>query len=307
MSKAKVLVVTSGKGGVGKTTSTAALGAALAQAGQNVVVVDFDVGLRNLDLVLGVERRIVYDLTDVVQDITKLPQSLISDRRIPTLSLLPASQTRDKDNLTEEGVGRVISKLRETFDWVICDSPAGIEHGALCAMRFADAAVIVTNPQVSSIRDSTQIIDMLNSKTQKSENGGRIEQHLLITRYDEVRAKREEMLRIEDVLEFLPIPLLGIIPESKDVLRASNVGSPVTLSNKTSMTARAYIAAANKLNSERFGMNTQTKRSLMDRLFGRKAAIRPSSATVTARPAHMNSGGNKLVPQMEHGLAVLKN
>ena len=156
MSKAKVLVVTSGKGGVGKTTSTAALGAALAQAGQNVVVVDFDVGLRNLDLVLGVERRIVYDLTDVVQDITKLPQSLISDRRIPTLSLLPASQTRDKDALTQEGVGRVISKLRETFDWVICDSPAGIEHGALCAMRFADAAVIVTNPQVSSIRNSTQ-------------------------------------------------------------------------------------------------------------------------------------------------------
>ena len=193
MPKAKVLVVTSGKGGVGKTTSTAALGAALAQAGKNVVVVDFDVGLRNLDLVLGVERRIVYDLTDVVQDITKLPQSLISDRRIPRLSLLPASQTRDKDALTEEGVERVI------------------EHGALCAMRFADAAVIVTNPQVSSIRDSIQIIDMLNSKTQKSENGGRIEQHLLITRYDEVRAKREEMLRIEDVLEFLPIPLLGII------------------------------------------------------------------------------------------------
>jgi septum site-determining protein MinD len=174
-------------------------------------------------------------------------------------------------------------------------------------MRFADAAVIVTNPQVSSIRDSIQIIDMLNSKTQKSENGGRIEQHLLITRYDEARAKREEMLRIEDVLEFLPIPLLGIIPESKDVLRASNVGSPVTLSNKTSMAARAYIAAANKLNSERLGMNTQTKRSLMDRLFGRKAAIRPSSATVTARPAHMNSGGNNLVPQMDNGLAVLKN
>ena len=246
--------------------------AALAQSGQNVVVVDFDVGLRNLDLVLGVERRIVYDLTDVVQDITKLPQSLISDRRIRTLSLLPASQTRDKDALTEEGVGRVISKLRETFDWVICDSPAGIERGALCAMRFADAAVIVTNPQVSSIRDSHQIIGILNSKTQKSENGERIEQHLLITRYDEVRAARDEMLRIEDVLEFLPIPLLGIIPESKDVLRASNVGSPVTLSNKRSTAARAYVAAAEKLNSEQFGINAQSKRSLMDKLFGRKAA-----------------------------------
>ena len=149
-------------------------------------------------------------------------------------------------------------------------------------MRFADAAVIVTNPQVSSIRDSIQIIDMLNSKTQKSENGGRIEQHLLITRYDEVRAKREEMLRIEDVLEFLPIPLLAIIPESKDVLRASNVGSPVTLSDKRSTAARAYIAAANKLNSERLESNTQSKRTLMDKLFRRKAAIHPSSATVTA-------------------------
>jgi septum site-determining protein MinD len=268
----KVLVITSGKGGVGKTTSTAALGAALAQAGQNVVVVDFDVGLRNLDLVLGVERRIVYDLTDVVQDITKLPQSLISDRRIPTLSLLPASQTRDKDALTEEGVGRVISSLRETFDWVICDSPAGIERGALCAMRFADAAVIVTNPQVSSIRDSNQIIGMLNSKTQKSENGGRIEQHLLITRYDPVRATRDEMLSIEDVLEFLPVSLLGVIPESEEVLRASNVGSPITLSNKRSAAARAYIAAAKKLNNGTVGINMDVKRSLIDKLFGRKAA-----------------------------------
>jgi septum site-determining protein MinD len=272
MSKGKVVVITSGKGGVGKTTSTAALGTALAQMGQNVVVVDFDVGLRNLDLVLGVERRIVYDLTDVVDDISKLPQSLISDRRIRTLSLLPASQTRDKDALTEEGVGRVIAKLRETFDWVICDSPAGIERGALCAMRFADAAVIVTNPQVSSIRDSNQMIGMLNSKTQKSENGDLIQQHLLITRYDAVRAARDEMLRIEDVLEFLPISLLGVIPESQEVLRASNVGSPITLSNKRSAPARAYIAAANKLNKEAVGINMQGTRSLLDKLFGRKAA-----------------------------------
>jgi septum site-determining protein MinD len=214
-----------------------------------------------------------YDLTDVVQDITKLPQSLIIDKRIRTLSLLPASQTRDKDALTEEGVGLVISTLRETFDWVICDSPAGIEHGALCAMRFADAAVIVTNPQVSSIRDSNQIIGILNSKTQKCENGGHIEQHLLITRYDEVRARRDEMLRIEDVLEFLPIPLLAVVPESQEVLRASNVGLPVTLSNKRSAPAGAYLAAAKKLlNNEAVGIHKQGKRSLMDKLFGRKAA-----------------------------------
>jgi septum site-determining protein MinD len=268
MSMAKVLVVTSGKGGVGKTTSTAALGVALAQAGQNVVVVDFDVGLRNLDLVLGVERRVVYDLTDVVQDITKLPQSLIRDRRISTLSLLPASQTRDKDALTEEGVGSVIAKLRDLFDWVICDSPAGIERGALFAMRFADAAVIVTNPEIASIRDSNRIIVMLDSHTQKAEKEGRLEKHLLITRYDAVRATRDEMLRIEDVLEILPIPLLGVIPESQEVVRASNVGSPVTLNNKRSTAARAYVAAAKKLKGDDAVIDN--KKHLLRKWFGKK-------------------------------------
>src|SRR6266700_3195472 len=187
---AKVLVVTSGKGGVGKTTSTAALGAALAQTGQSVVVVDFDVGLRNLDLVMGAERRVVFDLINVVQGVAKLPQALIRDKRIETLWLLPASQTRDKDALTEEGVARVIKDLRAKFDWVICDSPAGIERGATLAMRFADAAVIVTNPEVSSVRDSDRIIGLLDSKTEKAEKGQRIDKHVLITRYDAQRAAR---------------------------------------------------------------------------------------------------------------------
>jgi len=269
---AKVLVVTSGKGGVGKTTSTAALGAALAQAGQNVVVVDFDVGLRNLDLVLGAERRVVYDLINVVQGVAKLPQALIRDKRIDTLSLLPASQTRDKDSLTEEGVARVIAELREKFDWVICDSPAGIERGAILAMRFADAAVIVTNPEVSSVRDSDRIIGMLDSKTEKAEKGERVEKHLLVTRYDAARAARGEMLKIEDVLEILSTPLLGVIPESQDVLRASNLGSPVTLSNKTSAPARAYIAAAMKLKGQEVEIGMSGKRRLFDKLFGRRAA-----------------------------------
>src|SRR5450755_2063467 len=166
---AKVLVVTSGKGGVGKTTTTAAIGAALAQAGKKVVVVDFDVGLRNLDLVMGSERRVVFDLINVVQGIAKLPQALIRDKRLENLWLLPASQTKDKDALTEEGVGRVIAELRKTFDWVLCDSPAGIERGATLAMRFADAAVIVTNSEVSSVRDSDRIIGLLDSKTIKVE------------------------------------------------------------------------------------------------------------------------------------------
>src|SRR5207249_8625159 len=210
-------------GGVGKTTSTAALGAALAQAGETVAVVDFDVGLRNLDLVMGAERRVVFDLINVIQGMAKLPQALIRDKRLETLWLLPASQTRDKDALTEEGVGRVIGELKERFDWVICDSPAGIERGATLAMRYADEAIIVTNPEVSSVRDSDRIIGMLDSKTVRAERGERVEKHVLITRYDPGRAARGEMLNIDDILEILATPLLGIIPESQEVLRASNV------------------------------------------------------------------------------------
>src|SRR5438128_4453745 len=187
---AKVLVVTSGKGGVGKTTSTAALGAALAQMGEKVVVVDFDVGLRNLDLILGAERRVVFDLINVVQGVAKLAQALIRDKRLENLWLLPASQTRDKDALTDEGVGSIIAELRTKFDWVICDSPAGIERGAMLAMRFADLAIIVANPEVSSVRDSDRIIGLLDAKTEKAAKGQRMEKHLLITPYDPQRASR---------------------------------------------------------------------------------------------------------------------
>ena len=236
---AKVLVVTSGKGGVGKTTSTAAIGAALALSGKNVVVVDFDVGLRNLDLVMGAERRVVFDLINVVQGDAKLNQALIRDKRCETLSILPASQTRDKDALTPDGVARVIDELREKFDWVVCDSPAGIEKGAQLAMYHADEAVVVTNPEVSSVRDSDRIIGLLDSTTLKAKNGQKLDKHLLLTRYDPVRAARGEMLRTEDVLEILSIPLLGIIPESEEVLRASNLGSPVSRAHPVSGTALA--------------------------------------------------------------------
>jgi septum site-determining protein MinD len=270
---AKVLVVTSGKGGVGKTTSTAALGGALAQTGLNVVVVDFDVGLRNLDLVMGAERRVVYDLINVVQGDAKLPQALIRDKRVDTLSLLPASQTRDKDALTEEGVARVMGELREKFDWVICDSPAGIERGATLAMRHADMAVVVTNPEVSSVRDSDRIIGLLDSKTEKAEKGERIDKHLLITRYDAARAERGEMLKIDDVLEILSIPLLGIIPESEEVLRASNLGQPVTLSSTSSPPARAYMEAARRLKGESISITVPSgRKNLLGKLFARRAA-----------------------------------
>ena len=277
---ARVVVVTSGKGGVGKTTTTAALGAALAQTGgaggkggDRVVVVDFDVGLRNLDLIMGAERRVVFDLINVIQGDAKLHQALIRDKRIENLALLPASQTRDKDALTAEGVAQVIAELREKFDWIICDSPAGIERGAALAMHHADTAIIVTNPEVSSVRDSDRIIGLLDSKTERAAKGERVEKHLLLTRYDPVRAARGDMLKTEDVLEILSIPLLGIIPESQEVLRASNLGAPVTLNAPDSAPARAYSDAVRRLRGETLEMVVPTeRRGLVDRLFGRRVA-----------------------------------
>jgi septum site-determining protein MinD len=270
---AKVVVVTSGKGGVGKTTSTAALGAALAQRNEKTVVVDFDVGLRNLDLVMGAERRVVYDLVNVIQGDAKLAQALIRDKRLETLHLLPASQTRDKDNLTPEGVERVIDELKKSFDWIICDSPAGIERGATLAMRHADIAVVVTNPEVSSVRDSDRIIGLLDAKTARAERGDRVEKHLLLTRYDPRRAERGDMLKVDDVLEILSIPLLGIIPESMDVLRASNIGTPVTLADSRSAPALAYLDAANRLAGQTVPMTVPgERRGLFGKIFGRRAA-----------------------------------
>jgi septum site-determining protein MinD len=269
----KVVVVTSGKGGVGKTTSTASIGAALAQSGQRVCVVDFDVGLRNLDLVLGAERRVVFDFINVAQGDAKLAQALIRDKRVSTLNLLAASQTRDKDALTEEGVERVISELRRSFDWVICDSPAGIERGAVLAMRFADQAIVVTNPEISSVRDSDRIIGILDSKTKRAERGERVEKQLLLTRFDPARSSRGEMLAVSDVLDILSIPLLGVIPESEDVLRASNLGAPVTINGSRSLAGRAYREAAQRLAGETVPVAIPgEKRTLMNRLFGRRAA-----------------------------------
>jgi septum site-determining protein MinD len=269
---AQVLVVTSGKGGVGKTTTTAALGAALAREGQRVAVVDFDVGLRNLDLVMGSERRVVYDLIHVVQGVAKLSQALIRDKRIETLYLLAASQTRDKDSLSDDGVERVIGELRPCFDWVICDSPAGIERGASLAMRHADFAVVVTNPEVSSVRDSDRIIGLLDSITDKAKRGEPMEKFLLLTRYDPIRAGRGEMLCVDDVLDILCIPLLGIIPESKEILQASNLGAPITLNNPKSAPARAYNDAARRLRGELVPLVVPTDYTLLGKLFGRRAA-----------------------------------
>lgn len=249
MSKAKVIVVTSGKGGVGKTTTTAAIGAELARRGNKTVVVDFDVGLRNLDLIMGCERRVIYDFINVINDEATLSQALIKDKREPNLYILPASQTRNKDALHQEGVGRIIDALKNDFKYIVCDSPAGIERGALMALYFAEEAVIVTNPEVSSVRDSDRIIGVLNSESKIAKEGGEVKKHLLITRYSAARVKRGEMLSIDDIQEILATELLGIIPESQAVLSASNQGIPITL-DQDSDAKQAYRGAVAKLLGE---------------------------------------------------------
>jgi len=245
----KIIVVTSGKGGVGKTTSSASLATGLARRGMQVAVLDFDVGLRNLDLIMGCERRVVYDFVNVIQGESTLHQALIRDKRVENLFILPASQTKDKDALRMDGVEKILDELTGRFDYVICDSPAGIEHGALMAMHFADEAVVVTNPEVSSVRDSDRVLGLLQSKTKKAKNGGNIKEHLLLTRYDPERVKRGEMLSVGDVEEILAIPLLGVIPESKSVLAASNSGEPVIL-DELSDAGQAYDDAVSRLLGE---------------------------------------------------------
>ncbi|HCY62416.1 MAG TPA: septum site-determining protein MinD [Oxalobacteraceae bacterium] len=225
---AKIIVVTSGKGGVGKTTSSASFSSGLALRGHKTAVLDFDVGLRNLDLIMGCERRVVYDLVNVINNEANLTQALIKDKHCDNLFVLPASQTRDKDALTEEGVERVLNDLIGMgFEYIICDSPAGIERGAVMALTFADEAIVVTNPEVSSVRDSDRILGIIQAKSRRAQSGGEpVKEHLLITRYVPKRVDAGEMLSYADVQEILRIPLLGIIPESESVLHASNQGNP---------------------------------------------------------------------------------
>ncbi len=267
---AKIIVVTSGKGGVGKTTSSAAIGTGLALKGKKTVIVDFDIGLRNLDLIMGCERRVVYDFVNVITGDANLQQALIKDKRTDNLFILPASQTRDKDALTKDGVERVLNELAETFDFIICDSPAGIEAGAMMALYFADEAIVVTNPEVSSVRDSDRILGMLSSKSRRAENKQEaIKEHLLLTRYNPLRVEKGEMLSVEDVKEILSIDLLGVIPESQAVLSASNSGQPVIL-DKDSDAGQAYLDTVERLLDKQvpFRFIDVEKKSLLKRIFG---------------------------------------
>ncbi|CAI0769801.1 septum site-determining protein MinD [Serratia entomophila] len=268
---ARIIVVTSGKGGVGKTTSSAAIATGLAQKGKKTVVIDFDIGLRNLDLIMGCERRVVYDFVNVIQGDATLNQALIKDKRTENLYILPASQTRDKDALTREGVEKILNDLGEMdFDFVVCDSPAGIETGALMALYFADEAIITTNPEVSSVRDSDRILGILSSKSRRAEKGeSPIKEHLLLTRYNPGRVSRGDMLSMEDVLDILRIPLVGVIPEDQSVLRASNQGEPVIL-DAESDAGKAYDDTVSRLLGEErpFRFIEEEKKGFLKRLFG---------------------------------------
>ena len=267
---ARIIVVTSGKGGVGKTTTSASFATGLALRGKKTAVIDFDVGLRNLDLIMGCERRVVYDFVNVINKEATLKQALIRDKNVDTLHILAASQTRDKDALTEEGVERVLDELAQDFDYIICDSPAGIERGAFLAMYYADEALVVTNPEVSSVRDSDRVLGILASKSRRAEKGDlRVKEHLVLTRYNATRVSKGEMLSVDDVKEILAIPLLGIIPESSTVLTSSNSGEPV-IKDPTSEAGQAYTDLVARFLGEERPMRfmTEQKKGFMAKLFG---------------------------------------
>lgn len=267
---ARIIVVTSGKGGVGKTTTSAAIAMGLAERGYRTVVIDFDVGLRNLDLIMGCERRVVFDFINVIHGEAQLNQALIKDKRNPNLFVLAASQTRDKDALTQEGVGKVLDELSEDFDYVICDSPAGIEHGATMAMYYADDAIVVTNPEVSSVRDSDRMIGILSSKSRRAEqNEEPIREFLLVSRYSPERVEKGEMLGLDDVQDILALDLIGVIPESESVLNASNAGIPVILDTE-STAGQAYSDMVDRYlgNDVPHRFTTVEKKGLLGRLFG---------------------------------------
>ncbi len=261
----EVIVVTSGKGGVGKTTTTANLGSALALAGKKVALVDTDIGLRNLDVVLGLENRIVYDLVDVVEEKCKLRQALIKDKRFKELYLLPAAQTKDKNAVNEEQMKSLVGKLKEEFDFVLIDCPAGIEQGFKNAIAGADRALVVTTAEISSIRDADRIIGLLESSEIKNPE-------LIVNRLKPYMVRRGEMMDVNDIVDLLAINLIGVVPDDENVITQTNKGEPV-ISNKKAPSGRAYIEISRRLLGENIEVTVPGNETgiiaTLKRLFGR--------------------------------------
>ncbi|MFN3705038.1 MAG: septum site-determining protein MinD [Thermoflexales bacterium] len=256
-----VITITSGKGGVGKTTATANIGVALAMLGQKVVVVDGDIGLRNLDIVMGLENRIVYDIVDVVEDRCRLRQALVRDKRAGELYLLPAAQTRDKSAVSPEQMVRVCKELCEEFDCVLIDSPAGIEHGFQTALAPAHKVLVVTNPEVSAVRDADRVIGIIESQ-------GKGPAQLLVNRIVPARVRRQEMLSTEDISDVLSTSIIGIVPEDEAILTASNRGLPIVLNGKTPA-GQEFMRVARRLLGEPIPVQPPVELSWWHRLFAR--------------------------------------
>jgi len=272
--RGRIVCVTSGKGGVGKTTAAASFSMGLAKRGHKTCVVDFDIGLRNLDIHLGCERRVIFDFVNVLMGECQLHQAILKDKREPNLSLLAASQTRDKDSLTVDGVESILADLSAEFDFVVLDSPAGIENGARHSMYFCDDAILVVNPELSSCRDADKMVGFISSKSRRAELGQKeclpVQQTLLINRYDPSRAEAEECLAIVDIEELLGLPVVGVIPESRDVLTCTNVGSPAILLNDDVPVAGALRDTVDRFLGEEKELRFMTSEpvSFFRRIFG---------------------------------------
>jgi septum site-determining protein MinD len=246
---AKIVTITSGKGGVGKSTTTANVATALAKLNKKVIAIDFDIGLRNLDMILGLENRIVYDVIDVMEGNCNLAQAIIKDKRTPNLHFIPASQTKDKNVLDKEKVKKLLEDLKKEFDYILIDSPAGIESGFEHSIFLADRAIIVTTPEISAVRDADRVIGIIDSKTQKAIEGKEVEKHILINRIKPELVEKGDMLSIEDVLHILSLPLIGVVPDTEDIVSSTNLGEPI-VHNQKSIAGEAFRRIAKRIEGE---------------------------------------------------------
>ena len=265
---AEVITVTSGKGGVGKSTTTANIATALAMLGKKTVAVDFDIGLRNLDMILGLENRIVYDVVDVMENRCNLAQAVIKDKRTANLHFLPASQTKDKTVLEKEKVEKLINDLKKEFDYILIDSPAGIESGFEHAIYLADRALIVTTPEISSVRDADRVIGIIDAKSKKAALGEEVQKHIIINRIKPELVEKGEMLSTEDVLHILALPLIGIVPDDEEIVKSTNLGEPIVL-NEKSLVGEAFRRIARRINGEEVEfLDLKSKKGFFKKLKG---------------------------------------